>query len=88
MLPFPVLGLDTDNGGEFINAEVLAYCEREHITFTRKRVSDCMTGVVGPDMFKGFWEQITSWLIANPERTGVLLFQLLQDLYLGRFRDT
>jgi len=37
LLPFPMLGLDTDNGGEFINAEVLAYCEREHITFTRGR---------------------------------------------------
>ncbi len=37
LLPFPILGLDTDNGGEFINAEVLAYCEREHITFTRGR---------------------------------------------------
>jgi hypothetical protein len=38
LLPFPLLGLDTDNGGEFINAEVLAYCEREHITFTRGRI--------------------------------------------------
>jgi hypothetical protein len=37
LLPFPMLGLDTDNGGEFINAEVLAYCEREQITFTRGR---------------------------------------------------
>src|SRR6202022_1390242 len=32
-----MLGLDTDNGGEFINAEVLAYCERNQITFTRGR---------------------------------------------------
>lgn len=35
--PFPILGLDTDNGGEFINEKLLAYCEREHITFTRGR---------------------------------------------------
>jgi hypothetical protein len=41
-----------------------------------------------PDPFEGFWEQITAWLIANPERTGVSLFQQLQDLYPGRFRDT
>ncbi len=41
-----------------------------------------------PDPFEGFWEQITTWLIANPERTGVSLFQQLQDLYPGRFRDT
>jgi hypothetical protein len=41
-----------------------------------------------PDPFEGCWEQLTAWLIANPERTGVSLFQQLQDLYPGRFRDT
>ncbi|HTK11372.1 MAG TPA: tyrosine-type recombinase/integrase, partial [Ktedonobacteraceae bacterium] len=35
--PFPILGFDTDNGGEFINEEVAAYCVREQITFTRGR---------------------------------------------------
>jgi hypothetical protein len=37
LLPFPLLGLDTDNGGEFINYELLRYCEKEKITFTRSR---------------------------------------------------
>lgn len=37
-LPFPLCGLDTDNGSEFINYEMLRYCEREGITFTRSRV--------------------------------------------------
>ena len=37
VLPMPLLGLDTDNGSEFINNELLAYCEREKITFTRSR---------------------------------------------------
>lgn len=36
-LPFPLLGLDSDNGGEFINAHLKQYCEDEHITFTRSR---------------------------------------------------
>jgi hypothetical protein len=36
-LPFPLLGLDTDNGSEFINKHFLHYCEQEHITFTRSR---------------------------------------------------
>ena len=36
-LPFPLLGLDTNNGGEFINYEFLRYCQREQITFTRAR---------------------------------------------------
>ena len=37
MLPFPMLGLDTDNGSEFINSDLIAYCAREKITFTRGR---------------------------------------------------
>jgi len=37
LIPFPILGLDSDNGSEFLNAELIAYCEREKITFTRGR---------------------------------------------------
>src|SRR6266566_1581395 len=37
LFPFPILGIDTDNGGEFINETLIAYCEQEHITFTRGR---------------------------------------------------
>jgi hypothetical protein len=37
LFPFPILGLDTDNCGEFINEEVAAYCVREQVTFTRGR---------------------------------------------------
>ena len=36
-LPFPVLGLDSDNGSEFINQLLYAYCRRNKITFTRSR---------------------------------------------------
>jgi len=36
-LPFPLLGLDSDNGGEFINEHLYAYCQRQSITFTRSR---------------------------------------------------
>lgn len=36
-LPFPLLGIDSDNGSEFINNQLLRYCEREEITFTRSR---------------------------------------------------
>src|SRR2546421_8933143 len=28
LFPFPILGIDTDNGGEFINEAVIAYCEQ------------------------------------------------------------
>jgi len=37
LLPFPILGIDTDNGSEFINMKRLSYCEREHITITLGR---------------------------------------------------
>jgi hypothetical protein len=40
MFPFPVLGIDTDNGSEFINEELLAYCISEGITSTRGRVAN------------------------------------------------
>ncbi len=33
----PLLGIDTDNGGEFINEVLIAYCEQEQISFTRGR---------------------------------------------------
>ena len=36
-LPFSILGLDSDNGAEFINAHLLRYCEENQITFTRSR---------------------------------------------------
>jgi hypothetical protein len=36
-LPYPLLGLDSDNGSEFINHDLKRHCEQEHITFTRCR---------------------------------------------------
>ena len=36
-LPFPLRGLDSDNGSEFVNKELLRYCQKERITFTRAR---------------------------------------------------
>ena len=36
-LPFPLLGLDSDNGSEFINDQLYRYCLQEEITFTRGR---------------------------------------------------
>ena len=36
-MPFPLLGVDTDNGSEFLNETLLAYCEKHGIEFTRSR---------------------------------------------------
>jgi hypothetical protein len=66
LLPFPLLGMDTDNGTEFLNRELVAYCGREAITFTRgrayKKNDQCFVEqkngaivrqIVGYDRFEG-----------------------------------
>jgi len=66
LIPVPVLGLDSDNGGEFINHLLYRYCERERITFTRcrpdKKNDQChveqkndsiVRQIVGDDRYEG-----------------------------------
>ncbi len=36
-LPYPMKGIDSDNGGEFINHQLWEWCNDHHITFTRSR---------------------------------------------------
>ena len=36
-LPFPLLGIDSDNGGEFINHQLWAWCNDNNVLFTRAR---------------------------------------------------
>ncbi|WP_237394459.1 integrase catalytic domain-containing protein [Mycobacterium intracellulare] len=36
-MPFPILGVDSDNGSEFINDHLLGWCQGRQITFTRAR---------------------------------------------------
>jgi hypothetical protein len=38
-LPFDLLGIDSDNGSEFINNHLVGFCRDEKITFTRSRSS-------------------------------------------------
>ena len=33
-LPFPLLGIDFDSGGEFVNYHLIRYCDKNHITPT------------------------------------------------------
>ena len=66
LIPFPILGVDTDNGGEFINKELIDFCEQYQITFTRgrayKKNDQCFVEqkngvvvrqIVGYDRFEG-----------------------------------
>jgi hypothetical protein len=36
-MPFPILGVDSDNGREFINVYLLIWCKKHKVTFTRSR---------------------------------------------------
>jgi Integrase core domain len=36
-MPFPIVGVDSDNGSEFINEDLLRWCQDRRITFTRAR---------------------------------------------------
>jgi hypothetical protein len=36
-LPFVLLGLDSDNGSEFLNNHLVQYCSQQRLTFTRSR---------------------------------------------------
>jgi len=66
LLPFPLRGLDTDNGSEFLNFPLLEYCARAEITFTRGRAyrkndqcyveqknGSIVRQIVGYDRFEG-----------------------------------
>ena len=44
VLPFRLLGIDSDNGSEFINHHLLHWCEQREITFTRSRPGNSNDG--------------------------------------------
>jgi hypothetical protein len=37
LLPFRLLGINADNGGEFININLITWCQLTHVAFTRSR---------------------------------------------------
>ena len=44
VMPFPILGVDSDNGSEFINYNLLHWCEERKVTFTRSRPGNSNDG--------------------------------------------
>ncbi len=75
LIPFPILGIDTDNGSEFINNDLINYCKHEKITFTRgrayKKNDQCyveqkngvvVRQLVGYDRFEGILESLQNAL--------------------------
>jgi len=43
-MPFPVRGIDCDNGGEFINDQLYRYCREHKLKFTRSRSGNSNDG--------------------------------------------
>ncbi len=44
IMPFPIIGVDSDNGSEFINHHLLDWCSTRQITFTRSRPGNSNDG--------------------------------------------
>jgi len=44
IMPFPLLGIDSDNGSEFINHHLLTWCQERELTFTRSRPGNSNDG--------------------------------------------
>jgi hypothetical protein len=89
-LPFKILGLDTDNGGEFINYALLNWCKENAVTFTRAREykkndqahveqknSSVVRRLIGYDRYEG----VSSW------RTLSALYRVYR-LYVNFFQPS
>jgi hypothetical protein len=70
-LPFPLKGVDSDNGAEFINSHLIRYCACEHLTFTRGRV--------GRKNDNAFVEQ-KNWSVVRQQYAGLDMVLLKQQI--------
>lgn len=77
LLPFPLLGLDTDNGSEFLNTILLAYCQQEQITFTRSR-PECSNDNCHIEQKN---RAVVRKIVGHDRLVNVLAYQQLGELY-------
>jgi hypothetical protein len=81
-LPFPLLGIDCDSGGEFINYHLQKYCQQEHLTFTRSRAYNKNDGCyVEQKNWSIVRRAVGYWRYEMPEEVD-LLNQIYQRLRL------
>ena len=86
--PVPVsdLGIDSDNGSEFINADLLAYCHARQITFTRSRPGNKNDGA---HVEQKNWARVRELVGYYRYDTAAELEKLNEDLgHLTRFSRT
>ena len=78
-LPFPFLGLDSDNGSEFINKPLQLWCSQQSIQFTRSRPyrkndncyveqknNSCVRNFIGYDRFSSLAERDALAAVYHP----------------------
>jgi hypothetical protein len=75
--PFPLLGLDTDNGSELLNTIVLSYCQQEQITFTRSRPA-CSNDNAHVEQKNG---AVVRKVVGHDRLVSILAYQQLGELY-------
>lgn len=90
-LPFPMLGVDSDNGGEYINDHLYRYCVNEHIYFTRSRPYKKNDNA---HVEQKNWEAVRKIVgysrLENKQQQAILneLYQGPLSLYLNYFQPT
>ena len=98
-LPFPLLGIDFDNGSEFLNGHLIRYCQAERITYTRCRAYhkndqahieqknwSVVRGYVGYDRYESASALVQLRRVYSLLRLYVNLYQPVMKL-VGKERD-
>ena len=90
VLPFPLKGLDSDNGSEFMNEDFVKWCELKRLTFTRSReykkndqawIEEKNGSVVRKLVGKSRYEGKKAWRILNE-------YYSVARLYINFFQPT
>jgi hypothetical protein len=86
-LPFPVKGIDSDNGSEFINEQLLRYCQTKKLRFTRSRSGNKNDGAHVEQKNWTTVRQLVGYLRYDTEAELLLLNQIwaLQSLIGNHF---
>jgi hypothetical protein len=75
--PFSLLGLDTDNGSEFLNNALLTYSQQEQLTFTRSRPA-CSNDNCHIEQKNG---SVVRKMVGYDRLVSMLAYQQLGELY-------
>jgi hypothetical protein len=76
-IPFPVLGIDSDNDSAFINDTLLAFCQKHQIEFTRSRAYH-KNDQAWVEQKNG---AVIRRMVGHERFSGVVACQALADLY-------